>query len=120
MVHKECDSEAGTLFDEQFLLYMQEKKEKGNQKNSTKKNTEYEMCRHDLWVMEDGVSEDRDAGVLESGHHKNGVSNDNEENDDGEMAVEDTDFNKNDDDDQSKDDDSSSASSVGFNRPVAV
>ena len=119
LVYKERDSEAGTLFEEQFLLSMQDKKEKGKQKNSTKKNIEYEMCRHDLWVMEDGINENTDAGVLGSGHYKNDVSNDNWENDDGEIAVEDTDFNENDDEDNN-DDDSSSASSDGFKRAVAV
>ena len=98
---------------------MQDKKEKGKQKNSTKKDTEYEMCRHNLWVMEDGMNENRDAGVLESGHYKNHMSNDNEENVDGEIAVEDTDFNANDDEDNN-DDVSSSASFEGFKRAVPV
>ena len=69
--------------------------------------------------MEDGINENRDADVLESGHYKNDVCNDNEENVDGEIAVEDTDFNENDDEDNN-DDDSSSASSEGFKRAVAV
>ena len=41
LVVKEWDSEAGTLFEEQFLQYMQNKKKK--QKN-TNKNNEYKIC----------------------------------------------------------------------------
>ena len=74
LVAKEWDCEVGTLFEEQFLQYMQDKKQKENQKNA-KKNNEYEMCRHDLWVMEDDINCDSNTTAnLESGHNKNDVS----------------------------------------------
>ena len=72
------------------------------------------------------MNENTDA-FLESDHHKNDVSffhntgeiNDHEENDDREIAADNTDFNKNDDKDNN-DDDNSSASSEGFKRAVAI
>jgi len=123
LVEKERDSEAGTVFEEQFLQYMQDKKEKGNQKNA-KKNIEYEICRHDLWVMEDDNNGDsKTSANLESCHYKNDLSFfhntgekiKDEENSDEEIDVEETDFNEN-DDVENDDDDNSSTSSEGFKR----
>ena len=130
LVEKDLDSEAGTVFEEQFLQYMQDKKEKGKQKDA-KKNTEYEMCRHDLWVMDDDNGDSKTSAHLENGLYKNNVrclcntdeKNNDEENSDEEIDVEETDFNENDDEenDDDDDDDNSSASLEGFNgRAVPV
>lgn len=70
LIMRERNTEAGRLFEEEFLQYMQEKKDKANKKD--RKNNVYEICRHDLWIMDDDINDvaTTDA-VLESGHYKN-------------------------------------------------
>ena len=48
--------EAGALFEEEFLQYIQEKKDHAKKRDKSRIN-EYEICRHDLWVMEDDIND---------------------------------------------------------------
>lgn len=120
LVQKERNSVAGRLFEEEFLQEMQEKKANTNKKD-TKKNIEYEVCRHDLWVTGDDINEVQTTdAVLESGHYKNCVSlqhTTDVNNSDEENAI---DVEEDEDEEEDDNDDGSSASSEGFKRAVAV
>ena len=115
LVEKERETQAGFMFEEDFLLYMQEKK--NNSKKKESKNNEYELCRHDLWAMRDGINDvSTAAAVLESGHYKSSYSL--FENNSGY-------YGNNTDDDNNEDleeneDNCSSASSVGFKHVVGI
>ena len=69
MVLKECKSEIGLYFEEDFLQYMQEKRERTKRRNSNKNI--YEVCRHDLWAVDDDINDvSAAAAILKSGHYK--------------------------------------------------
>ena len=113
LVLKERNTEAGFLFEEGFLQYMQEKKDKKNKKDH--QNNVYEMCWHDLWALDNDINDASTAdAVLESGHYKTTTNLFQNLQD----VLEDTE--KDDDDDEEDDDNLSSASSVGFKKVVGV
>lgn len=123
LIYKERMTEEGILFEEEFLQDIQEKKDQ-TKKSKTAHTFEYEMCRHDLWVMEDDINETSTTdAVLESGHYKNYMNllqNRCVENSDNEVDDDNDDDNENGDEGENDDESTSSASSDGFKKMVSV
>ena len=115
LVLKERETQAGLMFEEDFLLYMQEKRNKSKKKES--KNNEYELCRHDLWAMRDNINDvSTAAAALESGHYNKAfILMENNSGCDGNNLDDD-----NDEDLEENEDNFSYASSVGFKEVVEM
>lgn len=113
LITEERSTRAGFLFEEEFLQYMQEKKNMARKKD--RKEKEYELCRHDLWATGDDINDvSTAAAVLESGHYINTIkffeTNGDKLNKSADEAS----------DDEENDDDNSSASSIGFKNVVGI